>query len=103
MAGISVDGLRNAAPGSLRLVDIRKKPDGQQIPGSQHGDGEQMETAATLPFAKDETIVLYCGSGNSCARVAETLRAKGYSGATALEGGYAAWKEAGLPLETRTE
>jgi rhodanese-related sulfurtransferase len=34
--------------------------------------------------------------------VAQTLREKGYN-AEALEGGYTAWKEAGLPLEPITE
>ena len=48
----------------VRIIDIRKKPDDRQIPGSERYDGEAL--AATPPFAKDERVVLYCGSGNSC-------------------------------------
>src|SRR5690242_4228664 len=87
------------APGGVKIVDIRKKPDEQQIPGSVRYSGEELESAERLPFEKDEHVVLYCGSGNSCSRVAQTLREKGYKNAEALEGGYAAWKDAGLPLE----
>ena len=97
----TISDIKNAKPGSLRLIDIRKKPDEQQIPGSERFDGEELERTADVPFSKDEYVVLYCGSGNSCSRVAQTLREKGYKNAEALEGGYVAWKDAGLPLEPR--
>ena len=99
----SVNDLKSSEPGSVTIVDIRKKPDEQQIPGSVRYDGEALERFERLPFSKDEQIVLYCGSGNSCSRVAQTLRERGFTNARALEGGYAAWKEAGLPLEPVTE
>lgn len=88
----------NAADGSVTIVDIRRAPDERQIPGSLRYDGEALADAAVPPFARDATIVLYCGSGNSCSRVAGVLRARGYD-ARALDGGYKAWKEAGLPTE----
>lgn len=97
-----IEDIKNA-PGTRKIIDIRKKPDDMQIPGSVRYSGEDLETAQTLPFSKAEHVVLYCGSGNSCSRVAQTLRDKGYQNAQALEGGYAAWKEAGLPLEPITE
>ncbi len=90
------------ARGAVRIIDIRKKPDGSQIPASSRCDGEELERTADLPFDEDDSVVLYCGSGNSCSRVAKTLREKGFRGAQALEGGYAAWVESGLPLEPRT-
>lgn len=97
----SIEDLKNAA--GVKLIDIRKKPDENQIPGSVRYNGEALESEDALPFSKDEHVVLYCGSGNSCSRVAQTLREKGYANAEALEGGYAAWKDAGLPLEPITE
>lgn len=97
-----IEDVKNAH-GAFKIVDIRKKPDDMQIPGSVRYSGEELETAERLPFSKDEHVVLYCGSGNSCSRVAQTLREKGYANAEALEGGYTAWKEAGLPLEPITE
>jgi rhodanese-related sulfurtransferase len=99
----NVDDLKRAREGGAKIIDIRKKPDEMQIPGSVRYSGEALENAEQLPFRKDEHVVLYCGSGNSCSRVAQTLREKGYANAEALEGGYAAWKEAGLPLEPITE
>lgn len=96
----NIEDVKNAKPGELKLIDIRKKPDEKQIPGSMRADGEQLEAMVDLPFSKDDHVVLYCGSGNSCSRVAKTLRNKGYN-TEALEGGYAAWKEAGLPTEPR--
>lgn len=81
------------------VVDIRKKPDDRQIPGSIVHDGAALD-AGDVPFAKDENVVLYCGSGNSCTRIADALRERGYQ-TIALEGGYAAWVDAGLPTENR--
>lgn len=98
----NIDDLRHAS-GAIKIIDIRKKPDDMQIPGSVRYSGEALESAQQLPFGKDERVVLYCGSGNSCSRVAQTLREKGYNNAEALEGGYAAWKDAGLPLEPIAE
>ncbi len=84
----------------LKLFDIRKSPDDRQIPGSLRAEGEALETGGDLPFDKDEEIVLYCGSGNSCSRIAKTLRDRGYR-TVALEGGYKGWVDAGLPTEER--
>jgi len=98
-----IDDLRNAPRGSVTIIDIRKKPDDMRIPGSVRYSGEALEAAQALPFDKDEHVVLYCGSGNSCSRIAQTLREQGFENVEALEGGYAAWKEAGLPLEPITE
>jgi rhodanese-related sulfurtransferase len=98
-----IEDLQKAAQSGVTIIDIRKKPDEKQIPGSIRYSGEELENAEQPPFSKDEHVVLYCGSGNSCSRVAQTLREKGYTHAEALEGGYAAWKEAGLPLEPITE
>lgn len=97
-----IDDIKNHNE-KLRLVDIRKKPDENQIPGSVRYDGEELETAQDLPFERDERVVLYCGSGNSCSRIAQTLRDRGFDNVEALEGGYAAYKDEGLPLEPITE
>ncbi len=98
----SVEDLKNTAE-NVTIVDIRKKPDDMQIPGSVRYSGEALENAEHLPFDKEERVVLYCGSGNSCSRIAQTLRERGYANAQALEGGYTAWKDAELPLEPITE
>jgi len=93
----TVDDLKQAAAGSVKVIDIRKRPDSGRIPGSTRHEGSAVESDP--PFTKDERVVLYCGSGNSCSRIASNLRERGYLGVEALEGGYTAWVEAGLPVE----
>ncbi|GAC1388316.1 MAG: hypothetical protein NVSMB31_02140 [Vulcanimicrobiaceae bacterium] len=98
---ISVNDLKNAPEGSLTFIDVRKKPDGQQIRGSVRYNGQRLleSSELALPLRRDGTIVVYCGSGNTCASIAQHLREHGFHNAVSLEGGYAAAKEAGLPLE----
>ena len=84
----------------VRIIDIRKSPDDRMIPGSEIMNGSDIASAP--PFGKDEKVVLYCGSGNSCSRIAAQLRDEGLN-VLALEGGYAAWKDAGLPTQERAE
>jgi rhodanese-related sulfurtransferase len=81
----------------MAIVDIRKNAGDRQIPGSIRLEGAALESAAPS-FSKDDPVVLYCGSGNSCGRIADTLRERGYD-TVALEGGYAAWLAAGLETE----
>ena len=92
----------HARAGELKVFDIRKEPDERKIPGSIPFEGAAMESGADIPFSKDDEVVLYCGSGNSCSRIAETLRELGYN-AVALEGGYKGWVAEGLPTDDRDE
>ncbi|HET6275700.1 MAG TPA: rhodanese-like domain-containing protein [Candidatus Cybelea sp.] len=98
MDSIKVNELRDRGA-EFKLFDIRKSPDDRTIPGSIQADGSVLETGDALPFAKDEEVVLYCGSGNSCSRIAQSLREQGYR-TVALEGGYRAWVDAGLPTDS---
>lgn len=82
------------------VYDIRKSPDDRQIPGSIRLESAELEAAAEPPFDTGEEVVLYCGSGNSCSRLAEALCDRGYR-VRALQGGYRAWTEAGFPTEER--
>ena len=53
--------------------------------------------ASVLP-AKDEPVVLYCGTGRRAQSAAEVLRQLGYTDVTAMTGGYADLKAAGYPV-----
>jgi rhodanese-related sulfurtransferase len=99
MDAIKPDELR-ARKDALKVFDIRKNPDDRKIPGSVRAEGSVLESGNELPFGKDDDVVLYCGSGNSCSRIAQTLRDRGYH-TVALDGGYKAWVDAGLPTEER--
>lgn len=98
---ITVDEIKNSSAEQITFIDVRKKPDGKQIRGSVRYDGAKILAAEelALPLAHDGKIVVYCGSGNSCVAVAQHMREHGFANAVALEGGYMAAKEGGLPLE----
>lgn len=52
-----------------------------------------------LPAPGEETLVLYCRSGNMSTVAAQSLVDAGRTGFYELEGGFIAWTEAGLPFE----
>ena len=99
MGAIKPDELKSRRE-QLKVVDIRKNPDDRQIPGSIRVEGAALENGTDVPFGKDEEVVLYCGSGNSCSRIARELRDRGYR-TVALEGGYKGWVDAGFQTEER--
>jgi rhodanese-related sulfurtransferase len=83
------------------VIDLRKEPDyaadPRLLPGAVKRSLEGIETwAKTLPQARP--VVVYCAEGKSVgAAAADWLRARGYA-ARQIEGGFAAWRAAGLPL-----
>ncbi|HTJ27232.1 MAG TPA: rhodanese-like domain-containing protein [Candidatus Limnocylindria bacterium] len=89
-----------AARSDAVILDVRGNPDDMRIPGSLRFDSDVLLEDPTLPadIARDAVIAVYCGSGNTCRRVAAVLRERGYD-ARALEGGYRSWRDAALPLE----
>ena len=54
-----------------------------------------------LPSNKALPLLLLCASGARAGRAAGLLRKAGYEKATAVSGGMAAWREAGLPVEKK--
>jgi rhodanese-related sulfurtransferase len=52
-------------------------------------------------FASGKRFVLYCAAGLRSALAARTLKEMGLAPVCHIEGGFAAWSEAGGPVETR--
>jgi rhodanese-related sulfurtransferase len=48
---------------------------------------------------KSTKMVLYCGGGYRSALAADELGKMGYADVISLDGGWRAWREAGLPVE----
>src|SRR3712207_3902765 len=94
--------------GAVTLVDIREDDDRARdgaIPESVRVPRGMLEFWAdpTSPFHREEfdpvrRTILYCGGGGQSALAADTLQSMGYNVAH-LDGGIAAWKEKGRPVE----
>ncbi|KAK4711689.1 hypothetical protein R3W88_006202 [Solanum pinnatisectum] len=52
-------------------------------------------------FGKDDEIIVGCQLGKRSFMAATELLAAGFTGVTDIAGGYAAWTESGLPIESR--
>lgn len=60
--------------------------------------GELEKRAAELSKWKEKPIVVACASGNRSSSALAVLKKQGYARAFNLAGGFAAWKQAGLPV-----
>jgi len=94
------------------LVDIRdpreRARDGT-IPGAKHVTRGMLEFWADpeSPYYKpffqfDTRIVVYCAGGLRSALAADTLKTLGFEDVGHIEGGFGAWKAAGLPVDEVT-
>lgn len=84
--------------GEIVLIDVRT-PQEYMI---EHVEGAMLMPMAffnanTLPGQESRRVVLHCGSGLRSGKMAEKMKAAGLSPLAHMEGGFGAWKEAGLP------
>lgn len=95
---------------SVTFVDLRDprelERDGK-IPGAFHCPRGMLEfwidpaSPYHKPvFAEDRRFVFYCGSGWRSALAADTAQTMGLAPVAHVGGGFAAWRQAGLPIET---
>ena len=105
-----VDALEAMQAGAL-LIDIRSESDRARdgiVPGSVHIPRTVLEWRTDLDSAwrnpylggLDEQLILLCDHGYSTILAAATLVELGYVDAGHVIGGFAAWREAGLPTAT---
>lgn len=92
------------------IVDIRDPRelarDGK-IPGAYHAPRGMLEfwidpeSPYHKPvFASGKSFVFYCASGLRSALATKTAQDMGLAPVSHIEGGFSAWKQAGLPVET---
>ena len=48
---------------------------------------------------KDKPVIVYCATNNRSSAAVATLRKHGFSNVFSLSGGFAAWQQAGLPIQ----
>jgi rhodanese-related sulfurtransferase len=91
------------APGDVmsdaQVVDVREdyEYEAGHIPGSRHADVNELNGIADS-LDKSRPVVFYCRSGDRSTMPAQAFRASGWN-AYSIEGGLAAWVEAGQALE----
>ena len=71
--------------------------------GARSAPLPQLEGHKSLPTNKALPLLVMCPTGARAQRAAALLRKAGYERATAVAGGTAAWRTAGLPIERTVE
>ncbi len=92
----------DARPNDFIVIDVREKDafDSGHVPGALHLPRGQLELRVNeaLPDPSVEVLTV-CEFGKVSTLAAATLRELGFTRATALDGGMAAWREAGRVME----
>jgi len=107
------DARRRQTEGDAVIVDIRDVRELQRegmIPGAIHAPRGMLEfwvdpqSPYHKPiFAEDREFILHCAAGWRSALSAETLGGMGMSNVSHIIGGFAAWRDDGLAVETHDE
>ncbi|EXI91597.1 MAG: Inner membrane protein YgaP [Candidatus Accumulibacter sp. BA-94] len=87
---------------NAQLVDVRDSNEyvaGHLIDSRNIPSASLAERAGELEPFKDKPIILICQSGTRSQAACATLAKLGFARVHNLEGGIAAWSEAGLPLK----
>jgi rhodanese-related sulfurtransferase len=104
----AADAAADVAHGAL-LVDVRSaggRAAHGDIPGATLADRTDLDAlfgpAHAPVISIDTPVVVVCGSPAGSGPVAEQLAARGYT-VTHVDGGFPAWKAAGLPATNPTD
>jgi rhodanese-related sulfurtransferase len=105
------DAMAESAAGDVVFLDVR-----EPVEWEHHITGAVQVPRGLLEFAADPAspshkeglepglrVIVYCRSGSRAALATATLKALGYENVANLEGGFNAWKEAGLPVSEHHE
>lgn len=97
--------------GNISIIDLREKDELEQngaIPGSTHAPRGLLEFYADEAHSfhkpeldKNKRIIVHCASGGRSALASKTLKDMGYTNVANMEGGFTAWKAAGLPVKDK--
>ena len=87
------------ASGSAVLIDVRARGmhAAERIPGARSIPADTLDPGR-IPGAANQRVVFHCEIGVASAKEARRLAQAGGEDVYNLEGGIAAWKQAGLPV-----
>ena len=86
------------------VVDLRPLPEyanGHILGAKSVPLAELEKRAVELDKHKAKPVIVHCGDGNRSSSGAAQLRKLGFGNVVTLTGGYAAWLQAGLPIEKK--
>ncbi|MDA1127094.1 MAG: rhodanese-like domain-containing protein [Chloroflexi bacterium] len=97
---VSPQDLNSSKPDLVLFVDTSQDFSQGHTPGAKWISRSwlELEIEAAVP-SKSAAIVVTCGRGGGAILASATLQGMGYTNVAALDGGMAAWKQAGLPVE----
>ena len=84
------------------VLDVREQAEYAQshILNSRGLPLSQIEARiADIEKFKDKPVIVYCATGNRSSTAAALMRKHGFSSVFNLSGGFAAWQQAGLPVQ----
>jgi len=84
------------------LIDVREDAEyaNGRIIGARHVPLSQLDSRAReLQKHKSKPLIAYCETGTRSAGAIAILRKHGFENVFNLSGGFAAWQQAGLPVE----
>ncbi len=101
---VTIDDVKKYREAGLDFVLVDTREESEWAAG--HAEGAihlgkgiiERDIEQTIPDP-DKKIVLYCGGGYRSALAAETLEKMGYTDVFSMDGGWRAWKAAGMPVE----
>lgn len=90
--------------GNYTLLDIRTQEEylAGHLPKSQQVDFYQTDSFSKFldNLDKQAKYLIYCRSGNRSAKALTIMQAKGFTSVSDLSGGYNAWVNLNLPIES---
>lgn len=99
---VSVEHALERVREGARLFDVREDNEWERghARGARHMGRGVIERDIELAVPdRGAELILYCGGGYRSALAADNLRRMGYTNVYSLAGGWAAWTEAGAPVE----
>jgi rhodanese-related sulfurtransferase len=84
------------------VIDVRPAAEYAKghILGARNIPGPELaRRAAELDKLKAKPVIVYCNAGNTSGGAVALLRRNGFGNVVNLAGGFAAWQQAGLPVE----
>jgi rhodanese-related sulfurtransferase len=84
------------------VLDVRDAPAfsaGHIINAKNIPAGQLDGRVAELAKFKEKPVIVHCDNGQAAGRALAALKKEGFTNVFNLQGGYAGWKQAGLPTE----